>query len=75
MTPDFGTAIRGVYTGQMSDPKETMQDLKDRSDKERERAIKAAQVKGAKGSREDFIVPNWDPVKDYRGADYTALTT
>ena len=47
MTPDFGTAIRGVYTGQMSDPKEAMQDLKDRSDKERERAIKAAQVKVA----------------------------
>lgn len=73
LTPDFGTVIQGIYTGQLSDPKKAMQDLKDRSDKELERAIKAAQAKGAKVSRDDFIFPNWDPMKDYTEADYTAL--
>jgi len=50
-----------------------MQDLKDRSDKELERAIKAAQGKGAKVSRDDLVFPNWDPMKDYTDADYAAV--
>jgi len=73
LTPDFGTTLQGVYTGQISDPKKAMQDLKDRSDKELDRAIKAAQAKGAKVSRDDQTFPNWDPMKDYTDADYAAL--
>jgi len=73
VTPDFGSVVQGIYTGQISDAKKAMQDLKDRSDKELDRAIKAAQAKGAKVSRDDYVFPNWDPTKDYTTADYAAL--
>jgi len=73
LTPDFGTTVQGIYTGQITDTKKAMQDLKDRSDKELDRAIKAAQAKGAKVTRDDFVFPNWDPTKDYIDADYAAL--
>lgn len=74
LTPNFGTVIQGIFTGQISDPKKAMQDLQDRSDKELDRAIKAAQAKGGKVSREDWVFPNWDPTKNYSEADYAALT-
>jgi multiple sugar transport system substrate-binding protein len=73
LTPDFGTTVQGIYTGQVADPKKAMQDLKDRADKELDRAIKAAQAKGAKVTRDDFAFANWDPTKDYTDADYAAL--
>ncbi len=73
VTPDFGAVMQGIFTGQLGDPKKAMQDLKDRTDKEVDRAIKAAQVKGAKVSRDDLVFPNWDPMKDYTDADYAAL--
>jgi len=73
ITPNFGTVIQGIYTGQISDAKKAMQDLKDRADKELERAIKAAQAKGAKSSRDDYVFSNWDPTKDYTETDYAAL--
>ena len=73
LSPDFGTTLQGIYTGQIGDAKKAMQDLKDRADKELDRAIKAAQAKGAKVSRDDLAFPNWDPMKDYTDADYAAL--
>lgn len=73
LTPDFGSVMQGVFTGQLKDPKGAMQELQDRSDKELDRAIKAAQAKGAKVSRDDLIFPNWDPMKNYTDADYAAL--
>ncbi len=73
VTPDFGAVMQGIFTGQLGDPKKAMQELKDRTDKELDRAIKAAQAKGAKVSRDDLIFPNWDPTKDYTDADYAAL--
>jgi len=57
----------------LGDPKKAMQDLKNRSDAELERAIKAAQAKGAKVTRDDWVFPNWDPMKYYTDADYAAL--
>ena len=73
MTPNFGAIIQGIYTGQIGDAKKAMQDLTDRADKELERAIKAAQAKGAQVARDDYVFPNWDPAKDYTEADYAAL--
>jgi len=72
VTPDFGQTVQGLYTGQLKDPKAAMQDLQDRWNKELDRAIKAAQAKGAKVSRDDWKFPNWDPTKDYTKADYDA---
>lgn len=73
ITPDFGTTVQGLYTGQLSDAKKAMQDLRDRSNQELDRAIKAAQAKGAKVSRADWVFPNWDATKDYTAADYASL--
>lgn len=73
ITPTFNDTIQGLYTGQIGDVQRALQDLKDRSDKELDRAIKAAQAKGAKVSRDDYVFPNWDPTRDYTQADYDAL--
>ncbi len=71
--PDFGETVQGIYTGQLRDPKAAMKDLQDRSEQELDRAIKAAQAKGAKVSRDDWKFANWDPTKDYTAEDYAAL--
>jgi len=71
LTPDFGTTVQGVFSGQLTDPKKAMQDLQDRATKELDRAVAAAQGKGAKVSRDDFKFPNWDTTRDFTPADYT----
>ncbi len=70
LQPDFGQVIQGLYTGQLKDAKAAMQDLRDRSEAELQRAITAARAKGAKVSRDDWKFANWDPTKDYTEADY-----
>jgi multiple sugar transport system substrate-binding protein len=71
--PNLAETIGGLFSGQLSDPKGALKDLQDRADKELDRAIKAAQAKGAKVSRDDWKFANWDPTKDYTDADYKAL--
>jgi multiple sugar transport system substrate-binding protein len=73
LTPDIGDTIQGIYTGQLTNARQAMQDILDRSNKELDRAIKAAQAKGAKVTRNDWVFPNWDPTQDYTPADYSAL--
>jgi multiple sugar transport system substrate-binding protein len=73
VTPNLGEIVQGLFTGQLSDPKAAMQDLQDRANAELERAIKAAQDKGAEVSRDDWVFANWDPTRDYTEEDYQAL--
>lgn len=73
VTPNLAETVQGLYTGQLTDITAALQDLKDRSDAELDRAIGAAQAKGANVSREDFVFPNWDPTQDYSAEMYTAL--
>jgi len=73
LSPDFGAVVQGLFTGQLKDTKAAMKDLQDRSEAELERALKAAQGKGAKVSRDDWKFANWDPTRDYTEADYKAL--
>lgn len=73
VTPSFGTTIIGLYTGQLEDVGQAMQDLQDRSDQELERAINAARENGANVSRDDFVFPNWNPLEDYTAQDYAEL--
>jgi multiple sugar transport system substrate-binding protein len=73
ITPDLGETVQGLFTGQLKDVKKALQDVKDRAHHEHERAIKAAQAKGAKVTADDWVFPNWDPTKDYTDADYKAL--
>jgi multiple sugar transport system substrate-binding protein len=73
LSPNFGEVVQGILTGQISDPKAAMEDLQSRSNAELDRAIAAAQEKGAEVSRDDFVFPNWDPTQDYTEEMYDAL--
>jgi len=73
LTPDFGDIVQGLLVGQITDPKAAMQDLQDRTNAELDRALKAAQDKGAEVSRDDFVFPNWDPAENYTQEDYEEL--
>jgi multiple sugar transport system substrate-binding protein len=73
ITPSFEQVAQGLMSGQLTDVKKTMQDTSDAYNKELDRAIKAAQAKGAKVTRDDFVFTNWDPTKDYTDADYQAV--
>lgn len=71
--PDLGETVQGLFTGQLRDTRAALKDLQDRAEAELARAIKAAQAKGAKVSRDDWKFPNWDPQKDYTQEFYDAL--
>lgn len=73
VTPNLGDIVNGIFSGQVDDPMSALQDLADRSNQELDRAIKAAQDKGAKVSREDWVFPNWDPREDYGLEKYDEL--
>ncbi|MCA9836160.1 MAG: extracellular solute-binding protein [Trueperaceae bacterium] len=71
--PSFAQVIQGLYTGQLSDVKAQMQDVQDRYTAELERAIAAANEKGADVSRDDWVFSNWDPRSDYGAEKYDEL--
>jgi multiple sugar transport system substrate-binding protein len=73
VTPDRNETLQGIMTGQLRDAKQAMHDLEDRMNAELDRAINAAQQKGAQVSRQDWVFPNWDPTKDYTEADYKTV--
>ncbi len=73
LQPNLGEVLQGLLTGQIADPAAAMQDLSDRANAELERAISAAQDKGAEVSRDDWVFANWDPGLDYLDEDYEAL--
>lgn len=73
ISPNFGETIQALFVGEMEDPRKAMQDLKDRSERELDRAIEAAKANGAEVSRDDWVFPNWDPRRDYIQEDYDAL--
>ncbi len=72
ITPSVEQVIQGLMSGQVTGVKQAMQGVKDAYEKELDRAIKAAQAKGAKVSRDDYVFSNWDVNKDYVEADYKA---
>lgn len=65
VTPSFSDVVEGLFTGQVSDVQQAMQDLQDRSNAELDRAIQAAVDEGAQVSRDDWVFPNWNPQEDY----------
>ena len=70
--PDFDGVVQGLYTGQLSNPKQQMRATKERYEMALEQAIKAARAKGARVSRDDWKFSNWDPTKNYTADDYRA---
>lgn len=73
LQPTFGEVIQGIFSGQLSDPRQAMQDLQDRANAELDRAIAAAQQGGADVSRDDWVFRNWDPAQNYTAEHYEAL--
>ncbi len=71
--PSFAQIVQGLYTGQLTDVRAQMNDLQDRYTAELERAIAAANEKGASVTRDDWVFPNWNPRADYGSNDYEEL--
>ncbi|MBA2278207.1 MAG: extracellular solute-binding protein [Chloroflexia bacterium] len=71
--PNLGQLVQGIVAGQISDPRQAMQELKDASEQALNAAIEAARAKGAEVTRDDWVFPNWDPAQNYTEADYQEL--
>lgn len=69
--PTLGDIVQGVMTGDVKDIKKALKQLSDKSEKERDRALKAAKDKGAKVSLDDYAFSNWKPKKDYTKDKYS----
>lgn len=65
VVPDVGDVLVGIYTGQIKDAKQALEDLDAQKQAAFENAIMEAQAKGAKVSIQDYRFPDWDPMKDY----------
>jgi ABC-type glycerol-3-phosphate transport system substrate-binding protein len=63
--PDASEVLIGIYTGQIKDWKQALKDLEERKQAALEAAIQKAREQGADVSIEDFIFPDWDPMKNY----------
>lgn len=73
VTPSLAETVQGIYTEQITDIDAALQDLNDRAEAELDRAIAAAQEKGAEVSRDDYVFPNWDANEDYGESKYAEL--
>lgn len=71
-TPALATAVQGLFSGQLDDVKGTMTKLKSDMNLALDAALSSANEKGANVSRSDLIFANWDPKRDFTGADYDA---
>lgn len=63
--PTLGDIVQGAMSGNIKDVKGALKKLSSQSSSERERALKAAQGKGAKVSLDDYAFANWKPGTDY----------
>ena len=73
VVPTFPNVIQGIVTGQVKNIKKAMNSLQAAYEKSLDDAIKAAQKKGSKVSRDDWKFTNWDPARNYTAADYEGL--
>ncbi len=65
VVPNTGDVLVGIYTGQISDWKQALVDLDKRKQAALEDAIQAARAAGLNVSLQDYVFPDWDPMKDY----------
>ena len=72
-TPNLAQAVQGLFVGQLSDVRATLQGVADARNKALDDAIAAAQAAGAEVSRDDFVFPNWTPSEDFGPDEYAAL--
>ncbi|WDR03972.1 extracellular solute-binding protein [Devosia algicola] len=72
-TPSLAQTVQGLFTGQASGIKEQLTTLKSATNTALDAAFKAAKDGGADVSRDELVFANWQPERDYVGADYKAL--
>ena len=71
ITPGLGEIAQGVFSGDVTDIRGTLQTFDDQLTAERERAIGVVQSQGQQVSLEDWVFANWDPSQDYTPDMYT----
>lgn len=69
--PNFGEIVQGVFSGDVTDYKTTLEDYSAKMTAERDRAIGEVAATGAAVSLDDWVFPNWDPTQDYTSEFYT----
>lgn len=65
VVPDLGDVLIGIYTGQITDRSQALQDLDERKQSAFLEAIQQAQADGADVSIDDFIFPDFNPMQGY----------
>jgi multiple sugar transport system substrate-binding protein len=66
-------AIQGLFTGQLSGVRETLQGAADARNKAMDDAIGSAKADGANVDRSDLVFANWSSNEDYGPAQYAEL--
>lgn len=74
ISPNLAEVVQGIYTGQISDIRQALVDLKSRANEELDRAIAAAQANGANVSRDDYVFSNWNPLENYTQENYAEVS-
>lgn len=72
-TPNLAQAVQGLFSGQLSDVKQTLKKATDARNQALDAAIAKAKAGGANISRADFVFSGWDPSRDFGPADYAKL--
>ena len=62
---DLGATVQGLFTGQITDIRGSLQQLQDETERALDAAFAEAAAQGAKVSRDDLVFPDWDPSADY----------
>jgi multiple sugar transport system substrate-binding protein len=65
VTPDVGDVLVGIFTGQVQDWQQALQDLETRKQAAFEDAIQETRDAGADVSLDDYIFPDWNPMENY----------
>ncbi len=66
ISPDLGTILQGVMSGDITDIKGALKTLSDASSADRDRSLQAAQAEGAKVSIDDYAFPDWKAQTNYQ---------
>lgn len=72
-TPNLAQTVQGLFAGELTDVRASLQTLQDARERALDAAIAEARSGGAEVGREDFVFSNWDPLTDYTAAQYAAL--
>ncbi len=68
--PNFGEIIQGVFSGDISDYRTTLEEYSSQMSAEREKAIAQVAGNGTDVSLDDWVFPNWDRMEDYTSEKY-----